>query len=103
MQKNQKNFVIKEIDILANVDLKTIFLGSAENTLVIELLQKIWSHIETKIESFAVQLYRAMFNAKPNLSKCFPFHADEWNKIVFSDYNASYPEQAADDFFLLFR
>lgn len=82
---------------------RAYMLGSAENTLVIELLQKIWSHIETKIESFAVQLYRAMFNAKPNLSKCFPFHADEWNKIVFSDYNASYPEQAADDFFLLFR
>ena len=77
--------------------------GTTENSKVVESLQKIWSHIESKFELVAVKTYRVMFNMEPSLFEIFDFHMDEWNKIAFADYNGSYPEQQPNSWFIICR
>jgi len=79
-------------------------IGTKENSLVSETLTKLWNHIESNVESVAIQTYRTMFKEKPSLfSLLFTFHADEWNKIVYTDYTGSYVEQPPETWFVICR
>ena len=86
-----------------NGNCKFFLSGTDENNQVNEQLSKAWALIESNMESFSVQMYRAMFKLEPSLLQYFPFCKDEWTRIAFSDYNGSYQEQPVNSWFVVFR
>ncbi|XP_065057122.1 androglobin-like isoform X2 [Rhopilema esculentum] len=76
---------------------------SEENKIVTEQFKKIMTVIDTNTEYFALQVYREMFKADPDLYSVYPFSEDEWTRIAYADYNGGYPEQPVNSWFIVFR
>ena len=86
-----------------DLEIILLFTDTKENKLVVDMLYKIWTHIDSNLESFAKKLYERMFETHPNLHTIFPFHADQMNQVNFNEYQGSYQEPSNSSWFLLFR
>lgn len=77
--------------------------GNPKNLQVAETLKKSWSNVEQNLNDNALHMFRHMFKLNPRLTPYYPFYKDEWNRISYSDYNGTYPEQGANTWFIIFR
>ncbi|XP_033740802.1 androglobin-like isoform X8 [Pecten maximus] len=96
IQKVGKGYVVRKL-------LNARTPGTEENTRAMEALQKSWAILEQNIEQNGLYLFRYMFKLDPDIMSKYPFYQDEWNKISYADYTGQYPDQPANNWFVVFR
>nr|XP_033795634.1 androglobin isoform X2 [Geotrypetes seraphini] len=77
--------------------------GTEENSIVIEILKKLWLRIENKYEKSGVTILRHMFQYNSKICQIYPSFEDEITRISFNDYTVTYIEQPANNWFVVFR
>ncbi|XP_028914553.1 androglobin isoform X1 [Ornithorhynchus anatinus] len=74
-----------------------------ENASVSDTLQKLWFLMDLNLEVHAVSLLRMMFKTNCKSFEQYPCYQDEITKTVFADYTGTYPDQAPNSWFVVFR
>ncbi|XP_076825894.1 androglobin-like isoform X2 [Clavelina lepadiformis] len=77
--------------------------GSREHLTVQEALKTLKSTLHANNQAHSLALLRSILKENPELVEKFPFHNDEWNKISFTDYQGTFPDQPPRSWFVVFR
>ncbi|XP_071997026.1 androglobin isoform X3 [Engystomops pustulosus] len=76
--------------------------GTKENILVKGVLDKIIAVVESNADQYGINLLRFLIKGSAAAHE-YPCYADERYRISFADYTVTYPDQAANSWFIVFR